>query len=672
MSEDALIVPILPDQQGADALTTAIQGIERALAQLAAAQDKVMQSAATQRESATSLVDTLQKWGERVNYIGELYDSVISRVEGIAALSAEQERLNESSARLALDYDAGAAAAGRFADETDAMAAANRFAAQNIHLSQTELEAFMRVAGAKSVELGITVGDASRQMSEALIRGREAGLERFGQGLAAVAGDSHTVADRLHALVTEAQHTTQAVDDSRDALDRFKDSIDDAKRAGANAFVMELQRISALGGEFNTATSNAEKLARAARLIGTELARLGSRSFEGVRTIGSAFDVVGNWVLEVTGQVTNREGTNAAVRRFDQHLSRLEGMSDEAPLDLSDMPDLDGSGEMTFSPEETGAAEAARQRLGRDARNNRSASAQQAAARAAQQRRRAFEQLMGRAFQGSGMNELGSTERRSLLDTATRPAGEDEGDGLAKAGAERATAEAAFASSVEGRRVAETREREATQRQRLRDRELAQLRTVTEQWEDLHQRQAVAAEMAANAGTMALEKFGGALGHHVELLVQGKESAIDAARGILAETLSSIGHEAIVKGAMEEAEGVAALATPFTAPLAPGHFAAGAAFLAAGALATALGGAAAPAPSSGRSGGAGGGAGSTGGGGRLSGGRPALGSGDGGSVVYQINYNAPVFGGRTGSMADVGDQVHRYDVARQERLRRAA
>ena len=669
MSEDALIVPILPDQTGADALTTAIQGIERALTQMAAAQDRVSASAATQREAAASLTDTLKSWGEKVTYIGALYDEVVGKVEGIAALSAEQERLNESSARLALDYDAGAAAAGRFADETDAMAAANRFAASNIHLSQTELEALFRVAGAKSVELGVTVGDASRQLTEALIHSRENGLVRFGAGLSAVAGESHTVEDRLHALVVEAGHTTQATDDSRDALERWKDSIDDAKRAGANAFVTELSRISALGGEFSTATENAEKLARAARLVGVEMARIGSRSYEGVRTIGSAFNVVANYFLEVTGQVRDRSGTDEAVRGFTRHLNRLEGMSDEAPLDLSDQPDIDGSGEMTFSAEETGAAEAARQRLGRDARGRRSESAQQASARAAQQRRRAFEQLMSRAFQGSGMNGLGSTERQSLLDAATRPAGEDEGDGLAKAGAERSASEAAFASSTQGQRLAETRERDAQRRQQLRDRELAQLRTFTERYEDLHNRQAVASELAANAATTAFSKLGEGLAKHAELVAQGRETIGDGLRGVLSDTLSSIGHEAIAKGAMEEAEGLAALATPFTAPLAPGHFAAGAAFLAAGALTTALGGASAVSPSS-RSSGGSTGASRGSGGERLSGGRPSLGSGDGGSITYQQIFNAPVFGGRRASNADVGEQIHVYDVARQERLQR--
>ena len=120
---------------------------------------------------------------------------------------------------------------------------------------------------------------------------------------------------------------------------------------------------------------------------------------------------------------------------------------------------------------------------------------------------------------------------------------------------------------------------------------------------------------------------------------------------------------------MEEAEGLAALATPFTAPLAPGHFAAGAAFLAAGALTTALGGASAVSPSS-RSSGGSTGASRGSGGERLSGGRPSLGSGDGGSITYQQIFNAPVFGGRRASNADVGEQIHVYDVARQERLQR--
>ena len=60
--------------------------------------------------------------------------------------------------------------------------------------------------------------------------------------------------------------------------------------------------------------------------------------------------------------------------------------------------------------------------------------------------------------------------------------------------------------------------------------------------------------------------------------MQGRESAGDAFKGFIADTLIGIGQEASIKGAMETAEGVAALAGVYTAALAPGHFGAAAAY----------------------------------------------------------------------------------------------
>jgi len=137
---------------------------------------------------------------------------------------------------------------------------------------------------------------------------------------------------------------------------------------------------------------------------------------------------------------------------------------------------------------------------------------------------------------------------------------------------------------------------QARYRRQLDERLDAQ-RTFTDRWEELHHRQANASRMAADAGTEAFELFGKALGQHAVAAAKGAEAVDVALQGTVSDTLTAVGTQAIIKGAMEIAEGTAALAGIVTAAAAPGHFIAGAAFLGVGALATSLGGAVAPAPS---------------------------------------------------------------------------
>jgi hypothetical protein len=101
---------------------------------------------------------------------------------------------------------------------------------------------------------------------------------------------------------------------------------------------------------------------------------------------------------------------------------------------------------------------------------------------------------------------------------------------------------------------------------------------------------------------------------------------------------------------MQMAEGLAMLAGVYTAPLAPGHFAAGAAFIGVGALASAAGAALAPAPPTPAGGSAGGGA---------SAGRAASvsrGSGDGeGATVVNVMFGGPQYG--TGGVRQAAREI---------------
>lgn len=146
---------------------------------------------------------------------------------------------------------------------------------------------------------------------------------------------------------------------------------------------------------------------------------------------------------------------------------------------------------------------------------------------------------------------------------------------------------------------------QARSRRQLEQQLDAQL-TYTERMRDLHGERISLAQQEAEAVTMGFNAMGRALGQHVNAVVGGQESIAVGLQAMLSDTLTAIGTEAIVKGAMQMAEGAAALAGIITAPLAPGHFAAGAAFVGVGALVASLGGAIAPsasgaAPSSGGS-----------------------------------------------------------------------
>lgn len=191
---------------------------------------------------------------------------------------------------------------------------------------------------------------------------------------------------------------------------------------------------------------------------------------------------------------------------------------------------------------------------------------------------------------------------------------------------------------------------------------LAEHETYTGRLRELQGEQSSGAVRAAEFTNAAFQSVGKALGNHIAAFATGKESIGAALQGMLADTLTSIGQEAMVKGAFETAQGLSALAGVVTAGLAPGHFAAAGAYFGVGALALAGGAALAPAPSV-PSGGASGGAGS------LSSDRA---SNDGGGLTIVENNYAPRFGGREGGSAEVGQRMDRFTRAEARRTQRAA
>jgi hypothetical protein len=226
-----------------------------------------------------------------------------------------------------------------------------------------------------------------------------------------------------------------------------------------------------------------------------------------------------------------------------------------------------------------------------------------------------IEELMGRAFERSGpraelptlpgemtpeqlaaVADKERDTRQVLADEANRVSPLDalrararEGRRDARTSSEAALADlrdpAAQAEMAQQRGLESQVERERAQtEERLRVQE-----SFTEQWERLHRRQASATTAMVDVANGAITTFGQSLGKHINLVLSGQETIGEGALNMMGEVVTAIGQEAIVKSAMELAEGIAAAAGVLTAPLAPGHFAASAAFAAVGVAALGAG-----------------------------------------------------------------------------------
>lgn len=212
--------------------------------------------------------------------------------------------------------------------------------------------------------------------------------------------------------------------------------------------------------------------------------------------------------------------------------------------------------------------------------------------------------------------------------------------------------------------------RAVSREQREQQQRLDSLQTFTERWRDLHSQQVDATREAAEGLSGAFASMGSAFAKHAEAFTAGRETIGAALKGMLADTLASIGKEAWIKSGFFLAEGIAKLVM-YDLPGAGLSFAASAAYAAVGAASMAGSTALAPAesakptaapaaPSGGRADRP------------LSSGKQGSG-GDGQTVIYQ--FYAPVIGGRDATDAQVGAHIGRYGDAvsrRQVRVRPAA
>jgi len=615
---------------------------------------------------------------DAITLLNRLSDGLINAATRFAALADEQARLDTASRDLGLNFDAAAASAGRFVDETEAMGVANRFAAADIRLTQQQLNDVMRVAGASADMLGTDTAGAVDTLREALIRGREGGLERFGQGLAALSGESHTVEERFAALHARAGEMAQATDTATDRLNRFKDSLQDSERTFASAFVQEIARLATVGEGIQGATDNAEEFQRTIAAVGATAASVATRVVLGVGIIGGA---IGTVVGGLTGMVQLAAAATHGIAAFNAERDRLqrEGLAAQSVGMVQDAINRLEAIEAESEQRTTAAVETI-QRVRAVAPTRvtdpHSTPATSIRAAVAAPSDMTFSADQAAADQLADIDRLLGINRAQSAEMATRAVV----DGLIREEAARQQSvvehEATLAQerelAIQNADIAAAQSSMADQiadkeRQRL-DRQSEAHESYTGRMAEMYSTQMDGIGALASFTKSAFDAMGTAVGDHVTAIVTGRESVGVALQGMASDMLLAIGKQAMVKGAFELAEGFGALAGVYTAPLAPGHFAASAAYFAVGALATAAGAAIAPAsaptapaaaPGAGRAGDV-----TPGGAGGMGGGSSA------GPIVN--NYYAPIVGGRQSTDAETGVRIDRYNDAARARLRRAA
>lgn len=682
-SGGGLAIPVFVPQTGQlDVLERIAQGVEKLGESTKKAGDDAEKAKSGWDRANEAVKKAADTFNEAYEAAGRIAEGINALITGVTALADEQGRLDESSARLGLDFDEAAASAGRFADETEAMAAANAFAQASVRLTQEELNALERVAGTASRTLGTTTKQATEQLTQALIAGSAEGLNRFGGALAAAAEGGSTLEERLRALVTQAGHTTQATDSAADAQARFRDAIEDSERVFATAFVTGLSRLAQVG---STADEASTKLGE----MRTEIAAAGDAAAEVVARVGNGIGVVIGFVGTGVGTVLAGIASIAAgLQALTSGDVRGAGTAASSAFERSMTEGLAGSS-FNFMRERIARLEA----LSADDEGRTSMAAPDAAAdmvigadeaRAAEQDRRVRRRRTG----GGGQTKAEKNALGLGMERAIRGEGDLSAEirGITGVSNDDAAAPAEDPLAAIDRRNRELTQRrpgstagdmmdarETSRRQRELSARLDAEQSYTDRMRDMHGERMSAAQAEAEAVTTGFNAMGGALAKHVQAFATGREGIGEAAQGMLADMLSSLGQEAIVKGAMQMAEGAAMLAGIYTAPLAAGHFAAGAAFLGVGALAAAAGAAISPAPPvpSAAGGGASVSRGTTNSD-RVFG-KPSSDNASGPAIVQ--HFYAPVIGGREASDAQVGARMERYTDAtsrRQQRDRRAA
>ena len=631
---DALQIPVTTP--GADAAAQALRSVASALGGVSDKATSTAFSFNQIRAAVTSLVGDFAAFADRV-----------------AALSSEQAQLDANSARLGLNFDAAAEAAGRFTDETDAMAAASRLAEAGIRLTQEQLESLTRVAGSFAQNTGVSTREAVDKLTMGLLTGAQEGLRPFGGELRAVAGETRTAEQRLAALTAQAGHTAQATDDARSSMERLRDSIGDASRAMAAGFTDGLSQMAEVSQSTETAGNRFEVLTEdirnAGRIMGQVVVGIGNGLAIVVGTLATG---IASMLSQVVGAASAAGAVIDRVR--SGNLSGLMGAARSAyESSLADSPITAGlarftagrveAGERILGALGEGGAETAaagsqqptRPRTPRPGGGGRSDDVAKSA--------KAAQMLLDQQ-----QRELDERRRVEAEDYRRRYAESVRQRGIAEEERQkerlRAQSDREKAESAEGARAT----REAQREQRLLQRRLDATQSFNERMRDLYSDQVDIAREGAEGVAATFQITGKALADHAKAYAAGRETMAEAAEGILSDILTNLGEQAFVKSAFYFAEGLGNIAT-LNFPGAAAAFAASAAFGVVGGLATAAGAAVAPSASPSASGAS------------TAPAQPAArvsrgsSSGEGGGTIINVAFGGPMYG--TGGVRQAARQI---------------
>jgi len=599
-AERPIVVHVKVDEaeRGLDSAKEKTSGLKAALQSIA--------SSAFNFNNITSAVSTLAS-------------GISSATTEIAALTTEQDQLNSTSLRLGLNFDNMASAAGRFVDETQAMTLATELQAHGMQINQTQGEALMKAIGAASVRQNISMREAQDSLLEAVIRGREQGLQPYGEAVSALAGASHTAAERLNAVVVSANNVQTASDTASDRVERLRDSFDDSKRTLASSFTRELMAISAITQQASGATSEVQDFSVVLNNLGEDIAINFARAASAIQVAGTLAKIA---YQEIRGQ-----NTDTAIAELATAMNQRDAIEDRANTRsvrrIQDRSNALIQAGIAQGEAATRAALAAENATTPTRRNSRGGATRETAEQIAQQQEeirlaQVRNQEAGRTLTLDERVTQATTalsrahERLALAQTAVNTGGATRAERTqllsalnaettAKNNLAQATANAAEAEA----RLQETRNTEGKasraslavkeqEQQEQRDaRSAAQKNALNEQYTRKEATRAQITkerndQLAGSARSLAAAQISAAFA-----AAAAGENAGEAMQKALKASLQALAQESSVKALFELAEGFSALATPTTVPFAAAHFTSAAIF-GATAVAAGVGGALIP------------------------------------------------------------------------------
>lgn len=490
------------------------------------------------------------------------FERLVGFADQVAALTAEQQQLTAASQRLGLDFNQAADGAGRFVDETEAMAAASRLAEAGLHLTQEELNQLTARAAIASQRLGVDTTTAFNMLTTAIESGSTRALRPFGEDMVRLGGSTHSAEERLSAFTTTTRGMERATDDASSSMARLRDSIGDAEREAASAFSAEVLRLQEVTTQTDRLSTRVDDTEHKLRALGQLAATAATATLNGIAAIAGAV------AMGIVGTIAMARGSIAGLQAMVHGGSFSDALAatvrgDEASRDvmqflegrisaLNALADDNGStagrgavrgriggagaaapsGDMVFGESQADAddAFAAANRRGRTGGSRR--------------RGQTLDQLMGRA--SGSVLVFGSGGDRRLAE-----GDEDERNAAGKAAAQRQADEgAAAAERAREESIARTA---AGKRPGADDSISGRLSTQLRQYGDTtrHVRDQVVSAMSDMTEAVAT---------HFEAWVKGREGFAAAAQGMLSDFLGAVAKRASVSAAEEAAAALASLA----------------------------------------------------------------------------------------------------------------